>query len=333
MSILKKINTHASDTNQTGFGTNSEYSGGRFYNEDGTPNIGVQGISFFERFSIYNTMLKVKTWKFIALIFCFYIVTNLAFASLYLFTGIDNLGGMEGESIVTKYWEAFFFSAQTLSTVGYGHIYPTGMITNMIAATESIIGLLTFALATGMMYGRFSQPRAYLKYSKNALFAPYKEGVAVMFRMVPYKHRNLSDAEVKATLAMKVQDDGKMSNKFYGLTLEIPKINALTLSWTLVHVVNETSPFYNLSREDLLGSSAEILIFVKAYDETFSNFVVSRTSYEAAQFVYGAKFKLMYHPSTDKQYTVLSIDMVSDYEKMPLPNIGYDLGAGESASI
>ena len=104
---------------------------------------------------------------------------------MYTLTGIDNLGGVEGDNIATKFWEAFFFSAQTLSTVGYGHIYPTGMVTNFIAAMESIIGLLTFALATGMMYGRFSQPKAYIKYSNNALFAPYKDGVALMFRMVP----------------------------------------------------------------------------------------------------------------------------------------------------
>ena len=327
MSLLKKINTRVTDTNQTGFGTDSEFSGGRFYNADGTPNIGVKGIGFFEQFSVYNTMLKVKSWKFFLIILAFYFVTNLFFASLYTLTGLDNLGGIEGDNIATKFWEAFFFSAQTLSTVGYGHIYPTGMITNFIAAMESIIGLLTFALATGMMYGRFSQPKAYLKYSNNALFAPYKEGVALMFRMVPYKHRNLSDAEVKTTLAMKVKDDGKVSNKFYTLNLEIPRINALTLSWTLVHVINENSPLYKLTHEDLLNSSAEVLIFLKAYDETFSNFVVSRTSYEAAQFVYGARFKLMYQPTLDKQHTLLSIDMVSDYDRVPLPDIGYDLGA------
>lgn len=321
MSILKKLNSRIKDTNQTGFGTNSEYSGGRFYNTDGTPNIGVRGISFFERFSVYNTMLKVPSWKFFTIVFCFYIITNLIFASLYTLAGIDNLGGMEGDTITVKFWEAFFFSAQTLSTVGYGHIYPTGMLTNFIAAMESIIGLLSFALATGIMYGRFSQPKAYIKYSDNALFAPYKGAVALMFRLVPYKHRNLSDAEAKATLAMKVQDNGNYINKFYTLPLEISKINAITLSWTLVHVINENSPFYNLTREDLLASSAEILVFIKAYDETYSNIVISRTSYVASQFVYGAKFKLMYHPSTDKQHTLLSIDMVSDYEEAAIPKL------------
>ncbi|HSF70858.1 MAG TPA: hypothetical protein VLA25_01095, partial [Methylotenera sp.] len=148
----------------------------------------------------------------------------------------------------------------------------------------------------------------------------------VMFRMVPFKHRNLSDAEVKVTLAMKVEENGNGINRFYNLPLEISKINSLTLSWTVVHAINQDSPFYNLTKQDLLNSNAELLVFLKAYDETFSNFVVSRTSYAASEFVFGAKFKLMYHPSNDKQHTVLSFDMVSDFDYVPLPTPGYDLG-------
>jgi inward rectifier potassium channel len=320
MSLLKKLNARATDTNQTGFGTNSEYSGGRFYNKNGSPNMGLKGIGLLESFSIYNTMLKVKSWKFFTIILCFYGLVNLLFAGLYMLVGAEHLGGMEGTSDLKRFWEAFFFSAQTLSTVGYGHIYPSGMLTNCLAAIESLIGLLSFALATGMMYGRFSQPKAYIKYSANTLFAPFKGGTAVMFRLVPYKHRNLSDAEVKATLAMKVMEDGQRVNRFFTLPLEISKINALTLSWTLVHVINETSPFYNLTREDLISSSAELLIFLKAYDETYSNFVVSRTSYEASEFIYGGKFKLMYHPSDDKEHTILDVNLLSQYDKVQLPD-------------
>ncbi len=317
--LKEKINSRAAATEQTGFGVNSENSGGRFFNKDGSPNIEVYGINFFERISVYNTMLRVPGWKFILIVLTFYIITNLFFATIYTFTGIEHLGGIDEGSTIKRFWEAFFFSAQTLSTVGYGHIYPTGIITNAIAATESIFGLLLFALATGMLYGRFSQPKAYFKFSKNALYAPFKSGVAVMFRFVPYKHRNLSDAEVKATLAMKVEGDGILSNKFYNLDLEISQVNSLTLSWTLVHVINEKSPFYNLSLEDLLATQAEILVFVKAYDESFSNFVLARTSYHASEFVYGAKFKLIYHPSADKRSTVLYINQISDYDLIELP--------------
>jgi len=119
---------------------------------------------------------------------------------------------------------------------------------------------------------------------------------------------------------MKVMEDGQRVNRFFTLPLEISKINALTLSWTLLYIINETSPFYNLTREDLMNFNAELLIFLKAYDETFSNFVVSRTSYEASEFIYGGKFKLMYHPSDDKKHTILDISLLSQYDKVDLPD-------------
>jgi len=327
MSLSKKINARINDTLQTGFGTDSENSGGRFFKKDGTPNLHLTGINFFEKLSIYDTMLRVRTWKFILIIFCFYGIVNLFFAFAYIIIGIEHLGGIEGFTIMDKFWQAFFFSAQTITTVGYGHIYPIGTLANSLAAVESLMGLLLFALATGMMYGRFSKPKAYLRYSKNALFSPYKDGIALMFRMVPYKHNNLSDAEVKATLALKLFENGKKVNRFFPLTLEISTINALTLSWTIVHHITEESPLYNLSKDDLLNSAAEVLVFLKAYDDAYSSIVVSRTSFEATEFVYGAKFKLMYHPSNNKEHTVMQINMVSDHDKVPLPYIGYDLGA------
>src|SRR6266480_1884550 len=98
---------------------------------------------------------------------------------------------------------------------------------------------LIFAIATGLFYGRFSRPRAFLEFSDNALIAPYKDGAALMFRMAPYKNNNLSEAEVKITLGMQVEEDGRMTNRFYPLNVEISNINSLALSWTVVHAINE----------------------------------------------------------------------------------------------
>jgi inward rectifier potassium channel len=103
---------------------------------------------------------------------------------------------------------------QTFTTVGYGHVSPRGFLTSFIAAVEALSGLFSFAIATGLFYGRFSQPKAHLLFSSNALIAPYKEGTALMLRFYPYKNVNLSDAEARVTLGMHVEENGQKVNKF-----------------------------------------------------------------------------------------------------------------------
>lgn len=319
MSVRDKINKRAASTNETGFGTNSAYSGGRFYNKDGTPNMHVQGVGFFKALSLYKTMQVMPRGKFLFIILVSYLSINLLFTFIYLSLGPDHLGGAVNTGALSQFWEAFFFSVQTISTVGYGHIYPIGLTTNFFAGLESLIGLLAFAFATALIYGRFAQPKAYISFSHNALIAPYKDGAALMIRLAPYKHNHLTDAEVKLTLAMKLQDDGNVRNEFYSLPLEISKVNALTLSWTIVHPINEQSPMHNLTKEDLVNANAELLVFLKAFDESFSNIVIARSSYVANEIIEGAKFKLMYRPTDDKQTTVLDMNMIDEYEAAELP--------------
>ncbi|HEX8334481.1 MAG TPA: ion channel [Segetibacter sp.] len=316
-----KINTRAASTIESGFGTNSSYSAGRFYNKDGSPNLSVKGINFLQRFSIYNSLLNFSTARFLCIILCFYLAVNLLFAFIYLIAGIEHLGGIEQETEIGKFWESFFFSAQTLSTVGYGHVYPKSLLANAIAATESVLGLLTFAIITGVIYARFAKPRAYIQYSKNALFAPFKTGTAIMFRLAPYKHNHLMDAEVKVSLVMRIEEHGITTNRFFTLPLEYSKINSLTLSWTVVHPLTEESPFYNLNKQDLIVAQAELLVFVKAFDESFSTTVISRTSYTADEFVEGGKFIHMYNPNEERNKTLLHIDKLDLYEQVALPEL------------
>ena len=318
MALRDKFNKKAKIENETGLGTNSNFSSGRFFNKDGTPNIQVGGMSVWERINLYHTLLTMPRWKFAFLILLFFISINLFFAILYLIIGIEHLGGMVANSSAEKFGEAFFFSAQTFTTVGYGRINPIGFWASVTAAFEALCGLMSFALATGLLYGRFARPKAYIQYSKNALFAPFKDGVALMFRMVPYTKNHLVNVEVKVTIAMKVNEDGQVKNKFYNAQLDIAKANSMTANWTLVHPINEDSPLYNLTKEDIINSSAELLIFVQGFDESFANTVVSRASYIADEFIYGAKFLPMYEPSSDKKSTILYINKLDDFEKVNL---------------
>ena len=239
---------------------------------------------------------------------------------------MEHLSGMNTDSELKKFGEAFFFSAQTFTTVGYGRISPSGFLTSTIAAFEALIGLLTFALATGLFYGRFSKPTAYLKFSGNAIIAPFKDGTALMLRIAPFKNTTLTDAEAKVTLGMAVEENGKITNKFFPLQLEYHNVNALTLSWTIVHPITEESPLYGFSKEDFENTRGEILIFIKAFDDMFSNTVVARSSYTFREIIYGAKFIPMYHRNNDADATILDLEKLNSFvdAEIAVRNYGTD---------
>jgi inward rectifier potassium channel len=316
MSFLKKINTKAKADTSTGFGANATNYGGRFLKKTGNANVKKVGVGFFDSISWYHTMLNIPRWKFMVIVVNFYVLVNLLFACVYYIVGVEHLIGVSATTKLDQFGMAFFFSIQTFTTVGYGHISPSGFMTSMIASIEALSGLLSFAIATGLFYGRFSMPKAHVRFSENALIAPYGNGTALMFRMTPYKNTNLSDAEVKVTLGMVLEENGKFVNKFYTLDLELSKVNSLTLSWTLVHPITENSPLYNLTKENFKNNEGEILVFFKTFDDMFSSTVVKRTSYAFNEIVYGAKFLPMFSKSSDDDKTILHIDKLNDFEKV-----------------
>lgn len=318
MALLQKINKKAKAENNTGFGANSQNYGGRFINKNGNANIQKMGISFLEGISWYHTMLKIPRWKFFFIIILFYFIVNLFFASIYMFIGVENLRGVTSVSRIDKFGEAFFFSIQTFTTVGYGHISPSGFLASFVAAVEALSGLLSFAIATGLFYGRFSKPNAFIKFSENAIIAPYKDGSALMMRLAPHKNTNLTDAEAFVTVGILIDENGVISNKFYNLPLEMSKINTLTLSWTLVHPIDEESPLFNLNQSDYRETSGEILVFIKTFDDMYSSTVVKRTSYTFDEVVYGAKFSSMYSKNESNTKTVLHLEKLNSFIKVKL---------------
>ena len=304
---------------ETGLTTQGNLSGGRFFNADGKANMKVKGMKFWERMNLYHALLSLSNFHFIALIFIMFTLINLLFAGLYLLIGINKLNGLLAITPLDKFSEAFFFSAQTFTTVGYGRINPVGFAASFTASTEALIGLMCFALITGLIYGRFSRPRAYMRYSKNVLFAPFKDGVALMLRMVPYTKNYLVNAEAKVTMAMQVLEGEELKTRFYNLTLDIAKANTITSNWTLVHPINEDSPLWDMKKEDIETARVELLTFITGFDESFANTVISRASYTPDTFVYGAKFNPMFHPDADNKTTVLQLDMLDSYTPVAIP--------------
>lgn len=318
MAFLKKINVKAKADENTGFGTNASSYGGRFVTKSGNANVRKTGIGFLDSISWYHTMLTLPRWKFLIILFAFYFLVNLAFASVYYLVGVEHLNGINATKAIDKFGQAYFFSIQTFTTVGYGHISPSGFFTSSVASVEALFGLLSFAIATGLFYGRFSKPRAHIRFSDNAIIAPFQDGTALMLRLSPYKNTNLTDAEARITLGIHVEENGKMVNKFYTLDLELDRVNALTLSWTLVHPITEQSPLFQLNEKDIKNTLGEIIVFLKVFDDMYSTTVVRRSSYTFDEIVYGAKFLPMFTRSEDNNKTLLHIDKLNLFERVNL---------------
>jgi hypothetical protein len=180
---------------------------------------------------------------------------DLAVAQPHMFTGVPRL--------FEKFYDAIFFSAQTLTTVGYGRISPVGFSTNLIAAIESLFGVISFALLTGICFGKFSRPSAKILFSKNIVVAPYKNANALMFRLVNARKNQFIESEIQVVLALNALKDGERKRIFYRLNLEIEKINFFPLPWTIVHPIDEKSPLNNMQIKEFEEGNPEISIMFK----------------------------------------------------------------------
>lgn len=296
----------------TGFGSQAQAQGNRLVNKDGSFNVKRDGLPLFNRFNPFHDLILMSWTRFSLMIFAFYFTINLIFAFIYFFIGIEHLGGIIGDTEKDKFFEAFFFSTQTFTTVGFGRINPTGYAASAVAAIESLIGLMAFALATGLLYGRFSRPNAKLIRSQNAVIAPFQGKTAVMIRIANARNNQLIECEARMMLSY-IEKETSI-RRFLTLKLEYEKVSALSLSWTIVHPIEEDSPMYGLLMQDLLDTEAELIVAFKGFDDTYSQTVHYRYSYTALEIVYGAKFLPMFERDKEGLATLLHMDMIGAYE-------------------
>lgn len=286
-----QVETAPSGTNsekELGFGSKVYDQTVRMINPDGTANVVKNGRAWFRPYDIYQELITMSWLKFLIFILLGYFLSNILFSAAYLAIGMDSLAGVTGETMWERFLDAFFFSAQTITTLGYGRISPVGTAASTVAAIESMIGLLGFALATGLMYGRFSRPTARILFSEKAIVAPYEGITGLMFRMANERSSDLIEAEVQVMVAY--VDPESRKRDFDYLELEISKINLFAMSWTVVHPINESSPIYNWTIKDMKDRDVEFIILVKAFETTFSNTVYRRHSYKPEEIEFGKKF-------------------------------------------
>lgn len=290
-------------------------------NADGSFNVRRTGAPWRDFFHPYHLLLTVSWSTFFALVLAAYLAVNLLFACAYLLCGPGALAGAEASHPLGRFANAFFFSVQTIATIGYGRITPEGVAANLLVAIEALAGLLGFAFATGILFARFSRPTARVAFSARAIIAPYRGGTALMFRAANARRNELSDVTATVAMARLEPVNGKRSRRFYQLALERSRVTFLSTQWVIVHPIDETSPLWGVSEEAFRAADPEILVLVSAIDETFSQTVQVRRSYHGgAEFEWGARFRDIYEREGDGS---LRIDVrrlgEADSAELPLP--------------
>jgi len=303
------------ETEEIGFSSKYNSHTQRLINRDGTFNVDKTGLKFSESFNLYHWLISLGWTKFFFLIFSAFIFVNLIFASVYYVIGVENLSVPAETSGIKAFMEAFFFSAQTITTVGYGRISPVNLTTNIIASVESLTGLLAFAIATGLLYGRFSKPNAKIVYSRHAIISPFNGITGFMFRVANKHKSQIIDCEVQVVFSRIEKINDNSLRKFYNLKLEYPKIYFFASTWTVNHPINNESPLYGITEEEFNKSEAEFLILLKGFDDTFAQNVHSRFSYRHNEVIWNAKYKNIHVHNPEGKLTI-ELDKISDLEKL-----------------
>lgn len=286
----------------------------RLLNNDGSFNVVRKG---HQDKSAYQKLMTISWLKFLLLVFGYFMVCNVAFATLFTLIGVENIGAAPA-GFMDDFMEAFYFSVQTFTTLGYGRLSPIGHMANLVAAVDAFTGMITVALLTGLFFARFSKPRAYIAFSNNILIAPDRDGnKSLQFRIVHSVKDKIIDLEARVTMTWLEKDGERVRRMFAKLPLQIERIFLFPLNWTIVHTIDENSPLYNLKRIDILSRNVEVLVVVKGYDESYSTIVHADRSYQSSDLVEGAEFTGMYQIRKDD--TLLDLTKLDDH-------IPYDFG-------
>ncbi len=299
-------------------GLTQKYTGAlnRVVNKDGNFNVHRAGQTWRDS-NPYTFLINITWWNFAAIVTATFIVVNLAFAWLYMHVAGGQIKGAESKDPAMHFLNLFFFSTHTLTTVGYGNMYPDGPLANAIAAFEALLGLMAFAIATGLLFGRFSRPSARFGFSPGMVIAPYQDGVSLQFRVVNRRANNLIETEARVMLMTVEFNNGLPQRKYQQLELERAQILFLPLTWTVVHPIGENSPLYRKTATELKQMQAEIVVMMRGFDETFGQIVYARYSYRYDEIVWGAKFAAAFDVDAEGDL-LLWVDRVGLTEPAPL---------------
>lgn len=235
---------------------------------------------------LYHQLLTLSWCGFFCRIALLYVISNALFALVYLAGGDCIANAQSG-----NFKDAFFFSVQTMATIGYGAMYPRTSYANIVVAVEALFGLLGVAMITGLAFARFSRPTARVLFSSVAVIAPQNGVPTLMYRTANQRYNQILEAQQRLTLLRdEFTAEGQFMRRFYDLNLVRSRTPIFALTWTVMHVIDESSPLYGLTAEDLVNHQIEILVTMTGIDETVSQTIHARHSYVAGEILWNMRF-------------------------------------------
>lgn len=299
-----------SENNDLGLGTKIGAAGERLISKDGSFNVVRTGR---RQWLIYEPLIEMSWARFLLIVVLVYTAINSIFALFLALLGPGALTGMNDADFLQRLLKGFFFSMQTFTTVGYGSISPVSTAANFIAVADVMVGLISVALVTGLIFARFSRPKAHIQFSKNALIAPYNGGQSFQFRIVNERNNKIINLEAQVTFSWTENRSGETTRHYAPLKLERDKVTLFPLNWTLVHAIDEDSPLHNLTQERLQHMNAEFLVIIQGFDETFSQMVHTSSSYLDEEVLWHYRFDKMYY--SEDGTVRLELDKLNDVIK------------------
>jgi inward rectifier potassium channel len=291
----------------------------RLLNRDGSFNVRREGLNFWQELSPYHYVLTMSWPKFLAFIGIGYAIANTFFALAYMACGSDALTGFGRAPALGRFGIAFFFSVETIATIGYGNIVPLTLAANVLMTIESLSGILAFALIAGVVFARFARPTALILFSRRAVIAPYQNIKGFMFRIVNQRRSQIVDLEARVILARRKKGKGD-EREFIPLKLERDSVAFFPLAWTIVHPIDADSPLRDYrGPDDLVNCDSEFLVLLNGFDETFSQQVHTRSSYKGEELVWGARFRSLFNPPEPDGTISIDISKLHEIDPAPMP--------------
>jgi inward rectifier potassium channel len=245
----------------------------------------------------YHLVLRLSWPRFFLLVVCIYLSVNLLFATLYAVVPGTIVNSHSG-----SFLDLFFFSIETLATVGYGVMSPGSIYGHIVASTEIVLGMLVTAVMTGLMFARFSRPTARVLFARNMVVSQFNGVPTLMVRVANERNNLILEASVRVTMVRRERTfEGDVFYRVYDLKLERDRSSAFALSWTVMHRIDASSPLHNKTGEDLVLDDAEFYVAISGQDETLNDTVSARRSYQPDDILFNTRYAdILFEPESGK---------------------------------